>query len=437
MTRSPQPYDPDAPQSYRPVVLVALATIFCVFGAAGGWGMYARLDSAVVTSGVLTAESQRKTVEHLEGGILERLTVRAGDRVEPGQVVAVLDATQVREQLVQMQADRLALSFDIWRLEAEEAGAATLDPAAAPEAPAADRAAQIAAQQRLFAARRKAHDGQRDALGRQIDQLQAQIDASAGQARAAERQLEIWAEERGMKAELVATGATARQKLLEVDRTIAMLEGDRDENRGLMAAAGEEIARAEFEIETLEQQRLVEIAERLAEARRLLDGVASQARAAADVLERSNLRAPQGGVVVHVYTVTPGAVIRSGAPVMDIVPDQDQLIAEVRLPPEAIDTVHVGRKARVRLTAYKRAKAPVIDGEVVFVSADLREEERDGSTYFDARVRLDPAGLLALPDVSLTAGMPVEVAIQTGERRAGDYFLEPLLRHFSRALREE
>ncbi len=155
------------------------------------------------------------------------------------------------------------------------------------------------------------------------------------------------------------------------------------------------------------------------------------------MLERSNLRAPQGGLVVHIYTVTPGAVIRSGAPVMDIVPDQDRLIAEVRLPPEAIDTVHVGRTARVKLTAYRRAKAPVVDGEVIFVSADLREDERDGSFYFDARVSLDPAGVRALPEVSLTAGMPVEVAIQTGERRAGDYFLEPLLRHFGRALREE
>jgi HlyD family secretion protein len=427
----------DEPQSYRPVFLTALAVILCLAGAAGGWGMYARLDSAVVTQGVLLAESQRKTVEHLEGGILRRLLVAPGDRVRQGQVVATLDATQVEAQLAQLQAERRALGFEVWRLEAEEAGAAGLDASTAPAAPEEARAAHIVGQQRLFDARRRAHVGQITALRRQIDQLTAQIEASGGRARSAERQLAIWAEERGMTATLVAKGATARQKLLELDRTIALLEGDRDEHRGLMAAAREDIARTQVEIETLEQQRLVEIAEGLADGRRRLQELDSQVRAAEDVLERHNLRAPQAGLVVHIYIVTPGAVIGSGVPVMDIVPDGDPLVVQTRLPPDAIDTVHVGRKARVRLTAYKRAKAPAIDGEVIYVSADLLEDERDGSAYFDARVSLDPADLEAYRDVSLTAGMPVEVAIQTGERRAGDYFLEPILRHFGRALREE
>jgi HlyD family secretion protein len=240
-----------------------------------------------------------------------------------------------------------------------------------------------------------------------------------------------------MNATLVAKGATARQKLLELDRTIALLEGERDASRARMAAAREEIARTEAEIGTLDQQRLVEIGERLAEDRRKLDAVASQIRAAADVLERRNLRAPQSGLVVQIHTVTPGAVVGSGVPLMEIVPDGDRLIVETRLPPDAIDTVHVGRPATVRLTAYKRSKAPSIDGEVIRVSPDLIEDERDGETYFEARVALDPTGIAALPEVSLTAGMPVEVAIRTGERRAGDYFLEPLLRHFNRALREE
>ena len=99
--------------------------------------------------------------------------------------------------------------------------------------------------------------------------------------------------------------------------------------------------------------------------------------------------------------------------------------------------MHVGRKARVKLTAYHRAKGPVVDGEVIYVSADLIEDERDGTAFFEARVALDPASLANYPAVALTAGMPVEVAIQTGERRAGDYFLEPLTRSFNRALREE
>jgi HlyD family secretion protein len=398
--------------------------------------MYARLDSAVVTHGVLLAESERKTVEHFEGGILRALLVANGDRVAEGQVVATLDATQIEAQLAQLRVERAALGLEIWRLEAEEAGAEALDPATAP-AGAGAGAAEAAAQARLLAARRRAHAGQIEALARQIDQLTAQIAASEGVARAAERQLASWAEERATTERLVATGATARLKLLELDRTAALLEGERDESRSLMAAAREEIARTRAEIETLGQNRLVEIAERLAEARRGLAGVEAQIRAAEDVLERRRLRAPQAGLVVHIHTVSPGAVIVSGAPVMDILPDGDRLVVETRLPPEAIDTVHVGRRAKVRLTAVKRAIAPVVPGAVIYVSADLLEDERDGATYFDARVGLDPAAVDALDGVALTAGMPVEVAITTGERRAGDYLLEPITRHLGRAMREE
>jgi HlyD family secretion protein len=427
----------EPPQRYAPVFLGAVAVIAGLVAAAIGWGMYARLDSAVVTHGVLLAESQRKSVEHLEGGILRQLRVAPGARVTEGEIVAVLDGTQIEEQLAQLRAEALALTFEIWRLEAEDRGDEALDPDTAPAGGEPDRSARIAAEVRLFDARGRAHRGERAALHRRIDQLAAEIEANAGQARAAERQLAIWAEERAMNATLVAKGATARQKLLELDRTIALLEGERDASRGRMAAAREEIARTEAEIGTLAQRRLVEIGERLAEDRRKLEAVASQIRAAADVLERRNLRAPQSGLVVQIHTVTPGAVVGSGVPLMEIVPDGDRLIVETRLPPDAIDTVYVGRPATVRLTAYKRSKAPSIDGEVIRVSPDLIEDERDGETYFEARVALDPAGIAALPEVSLTAGMPVEVAIRTGERRAGDYFLEPLLRHFNRALREE
>ena len=424
-------------QSYRAIFLTAIAAIVCLVGTALGWGMYARLDSAVVTSGVLLAESQRKTVEHLEGGILEKLLVKAGDRVEQGEIVATLDATQVRVQLAQLQTQRLALGFDIWRLEAEEAGAATLDPAAAPAADPEVRKAQLAAQTQLFDARRRAHVSQVASLRRQIDQLHAQITASENQARAADRQLAIWAEERGLNQTLVDKGATPRQKLLEFDRTIAALEGQRDAQRGMAAAATDDIARAETDIETLEQQRLVDIGQTLANSRRQVDALTAQIMSALDILERRQLRAPQAGVVVHIYIVSPGAVVASGAPLMDIVPDGDPLVIEARLPPESIDTVHVGRKATVRLTAYRRADAPVLDGEVTYVSADLIQDSRDGSAYFDARISIDPAGLKDRPDVALTSGMPVEVSIQTGARRAGDYFVEPILRRFGHAMREE
>jgi HlyD family secretion protein len=422
--------------SYRATFVAALVTIASLSASALGWGMYSRLDSAVTTHGVLLAESRRKTVEHLEGGILERLLVAPGDRVREGEVVALLDATQPRELLAQLSAERLATAFDIWRLEAELAGIAP-DPAAAPPAASDERALQIEVQLRRHDARRLAHEAGLDALGRRIAELEASIASNAAQRAAAERQLALWMEERENVTRLVASGAAPRQRLLELDRAIAVLEGERDDRGGADLGAREEIARNEAEIAIRIQERRGEIAERLAEARRQLTGLESRVRAAEDVLERHRLRAPQDGLVVDIATVTPGAVIGSGTALMEIVPDGDTLVVETRLAPEAIDTVYPGRPARVRFIAYKRAVAPVVEGTVSFVSPDLLEDSRDGSAYFDARVTLDPDSLAQSPEVAPTAGMPVEVIIQTGERRAGDYMLEPILQHLGRAFREE
>lgn len=424
--------DDESLPPYRPVLLTALAMILFLVCTVGGWGLYARLDGAVVTQGITLAESRRKTVENLEGGILSDLLVAPGDRVRAGQPVAQLDTTQERERLAQMEVERLALAFDIWRLEAE-AGGHPLDMGLAPDADPA----RIAAQVGLHDARLALHEGQIASMMRQAEHLSAQARANRAQVRATQRQIDSWTQELENTRALVERGAATRQKVEEIGRNLAVLEGERDEYAALAQANDRDGARVLADIETLRQQRVAEANELLAQARRTLPALEAQMRANQDVLARRTLRAPQDGLVVDIPVVTPGAVIGSGAIVMEIVPDTDALVIQTRLPPDSIDTVHVGRTARVRLTAYRRAVAPTIDGTVIYVSADLLEEPRDGTRYFEARVALDPGDLGRNPDIALTAGMPVEVAIQTGERRAGDYLLEPIMRHLRKAMRDE
>ena len=440
MTAADPGFAGDPALSYRPVFLTALAVMAGLTAAGLGWGMFARLDGAVVARGVVLAESERKTVEHFEGGILDQLLVTPGEHVAEGQVLARLDATQPREQLARFRAEWAGQTLDLWRLSAEEADAPALDPASAPPltgVPKAERADLVTAQVRLFDARHRAFAAQMASLRHQIDQLTAQVEANTGQARAAERQRALWAEERGNAAHLVEKGAAPKQRLLELDRNIATLEGDRDEALGLARAAEQDISRARSDMDGLAQQRLSEIGAQRGLAARAVEGLAAQIRAGEDVMNRLSLRAPQSGTVVDIRTRTRGAIIGTGKPLMDILPDADTLVVDARIAPETIDTVHVGRPASVRLTAYPRARAPVVRGEVTYVSADRLEDERDGAAYYDVRVTLDPASLAELPDVSLVAGMPVEVAIETGARRAGEYILAPLLRRLDNALREE
>lgn len=422
---------------YDRFVWTAFAAILALVLSIGGWAMFARLDSAVVTQGAVLAESERKTVQHLEGGILEALLVRPGQRVDEGEIVARLDATQTTELLAQLGREYEATSFEHWRLEAERRNAERLDPTTAPASPEVIGVTLARNQIELFAARRSAFEGRVASLLEQIEQLKAEIEANAGQARAAERQRELLIEERDMIARLVKKGAAPRIKVLELERRIADQEGERDENSNLVAAARTRIKQARIEIENTTQERRLEIAEGLERTQRQMLDLESRMRSADDVLERHLLRSPQDGVVVDIRLVTPGGVLAPAEPLMDIVPLHDRLVVQTRLPPEAIDTVHVGRTARVRLTAYKRSEAPTVDGEVAYVSADLLEDERDGSAYFEARVVLDAEAVLNLANAQIVSGMPVEVMIKTGTRRAGDYFLEPLLRHMRRAMVEE
>lgn len=426
-----------AEADYRPVVIAALITVLSLVLGCVGWGMFARLDSATVAQGVLFAETERKSIENLEGGILERLLVAPGDRVHAGQIVAVLDAAQANETLAQLEVDRLSLTHDIWRLQQEANGARSLDPGTAPRTGDTTDDQRIASQQNLFDARLRAHEGTLESLRLQIESLKAQIAAAKGQAIAAERQRSLWEEERVSIVTLIDRGAAPRQRLLEVDRTIAALEGVSVEKRQFARSAEEDISRLETDIDVAMQTQLADIVTQLSEARRVLDGIISRIRATEDVLERQNLRAPQDGVIVSISTKSPGAVLGSGVSLMELVPDGDRLMILARISPDSIDTVHPGRAAKIHLTAFRRAIAPVVDGSVTFVSADLLEDERDGTPYFEARIAIDPDSLAMHKEVSLVSGMPVEVAIQIGERRAGEYLLEPFFRHIRRAFNEE
>ena len=432
-------------QPYAPIVLAAILVAGAFLATIGGWALFARLDAAVVSSGTLHADSERKSVEHLEGGILSELLVRAGDRVEEQQIVARLDATQTREALAQLRAELVQARFALWRLDAEEAGHAP-DPAAAPKSAAAAQGddptarmlaeARIAAELALYEARLGAHVSQVAALERQIDELHAQIAASVARSGSAARQLALWIEERDQNATLVERGAAARQTLLEFDRVVARTTGERDEQAALAEAARQDIARAESEIRALEQQRRVEIVSALVDTRMRIETLGAQIRGAEDVLRRQELRAPQAGRVVEITTVTPGAVIAPGEPLMTILPENDELVALTQLNPSTIDSVQVGVPAQIRFTAAKSAGSPIVPGTVSYVSADALADA-EGKTYFEARVELDADALADLAGVTPVAGMPVEVSLTIGERRAGDYFVEPLLRRLGRAMREE
>lgn len=430
----------DAEPRLGSTVFAGFAVIVAFVGAFAGWSLFARLDSAVIAHGRIVSDSQRKTVQHLEGGILRELLVKEGDVVRAGQAVALLDTTQSDSQLGQLTSQSNAVQARIARLRTEQEGQRTLEmPAELSRNATQDPtlAETLLAQQRLFEARWRAHDSAIAVIRKRIDQIGEEMTAAQAQLTAVGQRIALLEDELRGARQLLAQGYERRTRVLDLERSVADLRGKLGEYRGFIARGEQMIAGAKLEIANLGDTRLSDIARELQEARVLEADLADRIRAARDVRQRREIVSPQDGTVTDIRLVTMGGVIGAGQPVMDIVPLDDELIVEARVMPQDSDSVRSGLKSQIRLTAYKRAIAPLVDGELTYISADMLQDPRTGDRYFLARSRLSRESLAQWPNVKLTPGMPAEVLIVTGERRAIEYLVQPIFERFHRAMREE
>jgi membrane fusion protein, type I secretion system len=432
--------DSDAEPSLRGTVLAGLVTIAACFGGFVGWSLLADLDSAVIASGFAVVDSHRKTVQHLEGGILHELLVREGDVVRAGQPLAILDTTQADAQLGQLTSQLITVEARLARLRAEQQGLRAVEfPSSLTEQRDVELVSEaLETQRKLFEARWRAYDSSIGIIRKRIQQYTEQIASSQSQAVAVEKRLDLMEEDLKNVAFLYERGYERRPRMLELQRNVQELRGQQAQLRGAIAAAQQSIAGAEMEIVNLGDARQAEVAKELQDLRAQQADLADRIRAARDIRERQQIISPQDGVVTDLRLVTPGGVIGSGQPLMDIVPVDDELIIETRIHPDDIDVVHPGLPAQVRLTAFKRSTTPTIEGEVTYVSADMLTDPRNGETYFLSRVTPSPQSLSRWQkQLTITPGMPAEVMIATGERRAFEYFLTPFKERMTHASREE
>ena len=426
--------------SLRNTMLAGAMAVVVGFGGFLGWAFTAELSSAAIAQGVVIVNSHRKTVSHLEGGILRELLVAEGDEVKVGQVLLRLDGTMAEAMLGQVESQLWTAQARTVRLRAEQADSRTIKwpdglILAAKRSPVAADA--MATEQRLFSARWDGYDGTLAINRRKIEQLKEQIVALKAQAVATAERLRYTEEELGTIKSLLEKGYERRPRLLEMQRLSAELKGRVGELAANQAQAEQGIAAAELEILSLTHTRRSEIATELQTTQAQLADMTERSRGASDVLQRKEVTAPQGGKVTDIKFYTPGGVIGPGVPIMDIVPVADDLVVEASVNPGDVDSVRVGQIANVRLSAYKQRKVPTIDGHLIYLSADQVIDQRTGQPYFTARVKLDAESLKTLHHVELSPGMPAEVIIINADRRAIDYFLSPITDSMRRAFREE
>ena len=419
-------------------MVFGLVVMVVFVGGFGAWAGFAPLERAAIAPGVVSVSGKRKTVQHLEGGIVAGIPVKEGARVEAGETLVVLDDTRARASFSLLEAQHRSAAALQARLRAERDGLAGIRwPAWLRRRVAGEGADNVlATQERIFRARSRSLDNRTAIYRRQIAQLRAEATGLGEEIEAQDRQLALLEEEIAAFRALVERGVEGKPRLLALQRARAEAAGARARNRAQVARVEQKVGELLLTIEELGNTRLNEVAAALREVEVRLSDLREGMASARHVLSRTRVLAPVSGTVVNLRVFTRGGVVGPGEALMEIVPAGDRLVVEARVEPMDIDSVYRGLPAQVRLTAFSQITTPALSGEVARVSADRLVDERTGAPYYEARIALD-AGQPGLADLKLQPGMPAEVMIVTGERTALEYLLEPIVASFGRALRED
>jgi HlyD family type I secretion membrane fusion protein len=422
----------------RWIVIWGCVFTILLFGVFGVWAGTVPLASAVIAPGVVKVMSQRRAVQHLEGGIVKAIFVREGEQVERGQLIARLDTTQLEASLGVLETKLFAGLAIEARLEAEQAGAAEVSFPDELLLNKARREAQASMVNQLseFAARAASLQGQRHLIDHQMLQLDDSIRGLESSVDGLTRQLVFLREEIKDSDFLLAKGLARKPKVLALKRAEADAEAQLATNTSSIAQTRGKLAELRDQRLQLVYNRLEEIAKQRHSNREQITDVRHRIDAARDTLLRTEVRAPEGGMVVGLNTRNQNAVLAPRETLLDIVPTQDRLIVEGEVKPTDRNELRVGQPARVRILAFNSRRSPMLAGSVTMVTADALIEPRSGKSFYKAEVDLQNTPELTYYLASLQPGMPVEIFIETGQRTFAEYLLQPLSVRMHRAFRE-
>lgn len=429
------------PRSLGKATIAGLLILVFGIGGFGVWAGTAPIDGAVVSSGSFVATSQNKTIQHLEGGIIDELRVREGDHVKTGETLAVLDDTAAKAKLQRLRVRLRRLKAVSARLEAETKLSDSIDFGDLAETADKDEtlASVLERQREEFRSRLTKRLDQERVLDLEISSLKESVRGYKTRISALDTQLELIEQELADKQTLLKKGLMRKPEALALERQKARLRGEIGTLQARIGEVKERMARARQKIVHMRSSTVSAAYEELRKVETQVDDIREQMGAARDVVDRSEIRAPVAGTIVELMYHTPGGVLEPGGTLLKLLPTNDDVIIETRVRPTDIDNIAVDQDAYIRLTALNQRTTPMIPGRVDYVSADAVSENpgnsREKASYI-VRVKLDKERASEIPGFNARPGMPAEVYIKTGERTFFDYLMRPLKDTLTRAFRE-
>ncbi|QXI29314.1 HlyD family type I secretion periplasmic adaptor subunit [Pseudomonas vanderleydeniana] len=413
--------------------------LFCGFAGFLGWAALAPLDKGVAVSGKVMVSGHRKVVQHPAGGIVERIEVRDGDRVVAGQVLIRLKETPALSQVQSLRSQLLGSLASEARLNAERDGARSIrfDDEMLKQSAAPEIEATLALQRQLFSSRAQALATEQQGIGETIAGAEAQLrGVRDSQANKVQQRQALGEQLQGLR-ELARDGYIPRNRLLDSERLYAQVEGSIAEDFGRIGQLQRQVLEMRLRIRQLAEEFQKEVRSQLAETRVRSDDLRSRLASAEFELANSQLRAPAAGIVVGLDVFTEGGVVKPGQALMEIVPQDEPLLMEARVPVDLVDKVHPGLPVELMFPAFNQSTTPRVAGEVLLVSADRQVDERTDEPYYTLRARVSAEGMQQLAGLQIRPGMPVQAFVRTGERSMLNYLFKPLLDRTHMALVEE
>ncbi len=417
--------------------------IIVIVGVLGflAWALLAPLDKGVPMPGTVVAETSRKAVQHLTGGIVSDILVKDGDVVKAGQVLVKLDPTTVRSIAETSRGQYFSAMATEARLIAERDGKSA--PVFPPELVASKSdprvLEQIESQKQLLASRQSGLRNELAALDESVAGLKSQVQGLKDSRESKKVQANIIKEQLDGLRELSRDGFVPRSRLLEMERTYAALQGAISEDIGNIGRTERQITETTLRRIQRIQDYQKEVRGHLADAQKERSALDSRIEGQDFDIANTEVRSPADGVVVGLQIFTKGGVVAPGARMMDILPSSDALVVEGQLPVNLIDRVRVGLPVEFIFSAFNANKTPHIPGVVTQVSADRTVDERTGVPYYKVKARVTPEGakMITAEKLDIQSGMPADLFVKTGERTMMNYLMTPILDRVKTSMSED
>lgn len=419
-------------------ITIGNRTVYWLLGGLIAFTSIFTISGAVVATGTVTVESNYKSVQHLDGGIVSKILVRNGDRVTEGAALIRLDDTAARTNLAVVKGrvnDQLVQQA---RLEAERDGSTKMELPAAVLADATDPALTkiIATQKSLFDARTAAHQGELSVLRQRIAQLKADRTGTEAQFQARTREYEITSQELTNVKPLYEKGFANQQRYGGLQRDAARLEGEIGRLNSDLTRSTSALAEAELKLLQSDKDYTQQVVDELKKVQAALAEQEESRTQLTDKLARTEIRSPRTGRVHALSAHTEGGVIQAGSTILQIIPEGEKLIVEAQVQPQDIDKIHQGQTASIRFSAFAAKSTPKLEGTLTNISAAQLTDQQSKS-YFTAQIEVSVEELKKLgAGHQLKPGMPAEVYIETQSRSILSYFLKPLGDIMSKTFRE-